>query len=124
MSRKNVVFISLPMSGIPDKEVEEHILEAKAWYLERTAYDIQDVAFVHNLRCPAPDNVESVVHKPLWYLGLAISSMSSCDEVLFYPGWQDARGCLCEYIIAKTYGVPCLDMAEESKEAVTDEKRD
>lgn len=101
---KHIVFISLPMSGIPDDMIREDIQKAKNAYLAITKRDIQDVAFVDNMSCQMP--VGTVQKEGVWYLGEALKLLSKCDEAFFWLGWRRARGCMIEHEVCTMYNIP------------------
>lgn len=101
---KHVVFISLPMSGIPDEVILQDIDSAKVAYLAITKRDIQDVAFVDNMGCQMP--VGTVQKEGVWYLGEALKLLSKCDEAFFWLGWRGARGCMIEHEVCMMYNIP------------------
>lgn len=113
---KHVVFISLPMSGLSDEEIQNNLSKARAYYLIHNEMDIRDVAFVDNFNA---DEITAMwgtkpEYKSIRRLGYALCRMSSCDEVLFYPGWEKARGCRVERKVCHEYDIPFHDMEEST----------
>lgn len=108
---KHVVFISLPMSGIPDDMIREDIQKAKDAYLVVTKRNIQDVAFVDNMSCQMP--VGTVQKEGVWYLGEALKLLSKCDEAFFWLGWRGARGCTVEHDVCVLYHIPMISVEED-----------
>lgn len=99
------VFISLPMSGRTDKEVFTEIEGIKKIFTEYANEELPDeeIIFVDTyVQQSAPD---ICVTEPLWYLGESIKIMSTCDAVIFAPGWAMARGCKIEHDTALEYGI-------------------
>lgn len=45
---------------------------------------------------------------PIYYLAKSIEILDKADRVIFMQGWENARGCLIEYQIAKCYGKEIL----------------
>ena len=45
---------------------------------------------------------------PIYYLAKSIEILDKADRVVFMQGWENARGCLIEYQIAKSYGKEIL----------------
>lgn len=119
------VFLSLPMSGRTDEEIEKQIEEMKRLILESKIFGDEAVIFVHNFgHNPqgygiAEDYEEhGIIHrcipaecrqKPLLYLGYAIKQMAYVDYVFFGNGWVQARGCCVEREVALSYGIPVID---------------
>lgn len=112
---KHVVFISLPMSGIPDDIILQDIESAKAAYLAISGWDIQDVAFINNFDAgyytDEGSNSNEMVkgmadHRNVWFLGHALLKLSRCDEAFFWAGWRKARGCMIEHEVCTMYNIP------------------
>lgn len=112
---KRVVFISLPMSGIPDELIKADIERAKEAYLAITKLDILDVVFVDNLNCPDPNDEwpDTVGRDNVWYLGHAITKLSKCDEAFFWLGWHEAKGCIIERNVCDLYKIPVITIEQE-----------
>lgn len=103
---KKVVFISLPMSGIPDDIVRASIEQAKGVYLSITNLDISQVVFVDTMNNPDPPEYVKDDQKGVWYLGHSLTHLAKCDEAFFWFGWRKARGCQVEHDVCVTYGIP------------------
>lgn len=77
------VFISHPMNGKTDKEIEEERLSivSKLREIVDEPFEVIDSFF------------KSVPHdaKPLWFLGKSIELLSEADLVYFAKGWETAR---------------------------------
>lgn len=105
------VFISQPMK---DKTREEIIKEYRtiAWVYEdlaKATHTLKDVDKV-NIIGPYFDDSKGVKSDPVCFLGETIKLMSHADYVVFCNGWEDARSCRIERIIANEYGIPCVDV--------------
>ena len=101
------VFISLPMKGKSDEDIQQDLMKAKKVY-EAANLNGDSVQFCHNhdpqiraLYCGAKEEYEGV-----WYLGKAFQAMSKCDEVFFYGDWESAKGCVFEHAVCVEYGIP------------------
>lgn len=95
------VFISQPMGGKTDKEIEERLsIISKISETVDESFEVIDSFF------------KSASHdaKPLWFLGKSIELLSSADLVYFSKGWENARGCRIEHECALEY---MLDRIEE-----------
>lgn len=119
------VFLSLPMSGRTDKEIEKQIEEMKRWILKSKYFGDEAIIFVHNLGCNpqgygiADDYEERGIsyrrvqaecrHKSLLYLTPAIEQMAYVDCVFFGNGWAKARGCCVERNVALSYHIPVVN---------------
>ena len=106
---KHVVFISLPMSGIPDDMVKENIEKAKIAYSFLSGRSINDVSFIATMDNPDPPDYIKNDQIGVWYLGHSLTKLAKCDECFFYTGWKNARGCLIEWQVCKQYGIDILE---------------
>ena len=107
---KHLVFISLPMKGLKDDVIREHIEEAKECYLRKTGMDIRNVDFVDTMNNPDPPLDMPEWKYGVWYLGFSIVKLSQCNEAFFYRGWEKARGCRVEHAVAEEYDIPFSHM--------------
>lgn len=89
------VFISHPMNGKTDKEIEEERLRIVSKISETVdePFEVIDSFFK-----TAPHDA-----KPLWFLGKSIELLSTADLVYFAKGWENARGCRFEHSCAVAY---------------------
>lgn len=102
------VFISQPMNGMTDKQIERErdlaIADAtsqiKACYPED--WDEKDGNEVEVMDTKINGLIPGT--HPLVYLGKSIEMMANADVVYFAKGWENARGCLIEHECAKKYG--------------------
>lgn len=98
------IFISQPLSGIPDELAKQKRLEAEDNI--RSMLDSSDIEFLHHTEDIAPDDVEN---KRVWYLGQSISIMAQADYIVFIEGWENAFGCIIEHHIAELYGFKIIN---------------
>ena len=95
------VFISQPMNGLSDSDIEKNRAEVieklHKWYGE---IEIIDTFIKEN----PPDNVNS----GLWYLAKSLELLSQADVAYFAKGWTTARGCKIEFKCSKEYGITCV----------------
>lgn len=107
------IFLSLPMKGVPFKEILYNIECMKAEILQEIEADpkrfgvisLTEIEFVDNSRGishPADD----YKHPPLWYLGQAIQRLGDCDYIAFQEDWEFANGCRAEFEISRIYQIP------------------
>ena len=95
------VMISQPMKGKTKEQIEaerKSVVET----ITNAGAEVIDTIFA-----PSPEEAQN---KPLWYFSKAIEAMSTADIVVFLPGWENARGCVIEHIIASAYGITIVDM--------------
>ena len=46
-----------------------------------------------------------VIHESLWYLGRSLQFLADADIAYFSQGWDQARGCIIENMVAQRYGI-------------------
>lgn len=103
------VFLSLPMSGRTDEEIEKQIEEMKRLILESKIFGDEEVAFIDNFTSQISYRPIPVRQEPLLYLSKAVDAMAYVDYVFFGNGWVQARGCCAERDVALSYGIPVID---------------
>ena len=99
------VFVSQPMRGYSEAEIEsarEEALQTLAAYLGVPRDELSDIPKA------SPERVSSLT--PVECLGASVKSMARADYVVFAKGWDDARGCRVEHLVAVEYGIPRLEM--------------
>ena len=94
------VFISQPMKGLTNEEIESKRAEAIGYIKACLG---EDVEIIDSFFKDAPADA-----KPLWYLAESIHLLATADYVYFVEGWQNARGCIIEHLCASTYGISIL----------------
>ena len=98
MKRKRI-YISIPISGHDLEEVKakaKDIIECILWYelgIEK-GFDIITPFDV----CPEPDKPYS------YYMGKDIEALLECDAIYLCEGWQNSKGCMAEFEVARIYG--------------------
>lgn len=95
------VFISQPMHGLSEQEIETRRADIVNKLTEVTDKEIEVVNPIQ--REDAPENAGR-----LWYIGRAISDMDGCDLVIFANGWRAAKGCHSEREVVDIYDVKYL----------------
>lgn len=91
------IFISQPMRGRSDKEIQSERAEMMD-AVKRQYGDVEELdTFFSN-------------HEwgPLMCLAKSIEALSQADAAVFAPGWQNARGCRIEHQCCVDYVVPIL----------------
>lgn len=101
MKRKRI-YISIPISG---HDIEE--VKAKARVVRvRLLYDVfglkkgchrPDVITPFDV-CPEPDKSYP------YYMGKDIEALLECDAIYLCEGWQNSKGCMAEFEVARIYG--------------------
>ena len=98
------LFISQPMKGKTDKEIEAERVKAVE---EAKAVLNDDVEVIDSFFKEAP-----VDAKPLWFLGKSIELLSGADAAYFAKGWDKYRGCKIEHTCAVEYGIKVIEYVE------------
>lgn len=105
------LFISQPMRGKSDKEIESEredlIAIAKAVYAGRGEVEVIDSFFKGGLDVPAGTKA------PLYYLSKSLELLATADVAIFAEDWREARGCRIEHECADGYGVARIELPEE-----------
>ena len=97
------LFVSQPMRDKSKKEIKLHRNIALINTIRKTGENIQLINSWIN-----QDPPESVKNAGLWYLGKSLITLAKADIVYFCKGWQDYRGCKCEYTAALEYGLEII----------------
>lgn len=97
------IFISQPLTGIPEEESTAQRLEAEEAL--RYYYKDEDLQFIHHTEKTAPKDVKS---KRLWYLGKSITILADADAIAFLPGWARSSGCRIEFSISNEYKIESI----------------
>ncbi len=98
------VMISLPMRGRMQSDIDARY-NAAMRTLTAAGHTVADTRNLDRLVSRSEAFESGVKQYDLLCLGEALQVMSTCDAVYFCEGWQDARGCMMEYLAAKWYGL-------------------
>ena len=99
------LFISQPMGGKTDEEIEAERVKAVK---EAKAVLNDDVEVIDSFFKDAP-----VDARPLWFLGKSIELLSVADIAYFAKDWDKYRGCKIEHSCAVEYGIKVIEYAED-----------
>ena len=92
------LFISQPMANLTEQQIrearEEAVKEIKKLYGDEEIKVIDSII-----------TEETEGKAPIWFLGKSIELMADADICVFLEGWEDARGCRVEHLVAEEYGV-------------------
>lgn len=94
------LFISQPMNGKSNEEIEEVRQKAISTASKKLG---EDVEVIDSFFKDAPHDA-----KPLWFLGKSLELLSTADVAYFANGWRQARGCRIEYQCATEYGIETI----------------
>lgn len=99
------LFISQPMNGKTNEEIEETRKKAIS-----SATDMlgEPVEVIDSFFKDAPHDA-----RPLWFLGKSLELLATADVAYFAKGWENARGCKIEHECAIEYGI---DLIEDYKD--------
>ena len=95
------LFISQPMHGKTDTEIENERIKAIE---DAKAVLKEDVEVIDSFFKGAPVDV-----RPLWFLGKSIELLSQADIVYFTKDWDKYRGCKIEHICAIEYDLNIIE---------------
>ena len=113
------VFISVPMIGKTEEEIEGAILLAKRAFLKKM-HDIGHHSrvwnFVDNYHTKHTDEPKDCIDNSLHYLSEAIDKLSTCQIAVFGKGWEGARGCVTEHRICELYKINIVEPKKECKD--------
>lgn len=102
------VFISQPMRGKTDEEIErkrESAIKRLENYMGRSV-EIVNRDFRTN-KVP-PDTLTTKDAKSLWYLGNSIQKLAQADAIYLVKGHEKNPGCLIERECAMEYGISLI----------------
>ena len=91
------IYISIPISGHDLEKVKEKVRKARIW----VSYWYQDVITPFDV-CPEPDKPYS------YYMGKDIEALLECDAIYLCEGWQNSKGCMAEFEVARIYNKQIL----------------
>ncbi len=103
MSNRIKVFISQPMTGKDDAEIEAE-RDGIMSLMQQVLGDVVE-------EIPSWFKGDVGHMKPLRMLGMALELMSDADVVVFADGWEEARGCRIEHECAVQYGYKVIDLS-------------
>ena len=91
------IFISQPMAGKSDSEIQRARTNAICTLTDNySEIEILDTVF------------KDYDGNAVQFLGKSISKLAEADMAVFLNGWQIARGCRAEEMVAYLYGIPSL----------------
>lgn len=111
------VFVSQPMSGLTNEEINKNRIKSMEvlQFLNPDIIIEYDPASLYIEEDPEMEKVLSVddpdISKnriSIFYFLRSIQHMVDKDAIVFLDGWQNSRGCILEYFIAKAFGMTIL----------------
>ena len=115
---KKTIFLSLPMKGRTDVDIQNTIFGMKR--IITAMYPNDKLVFIDNFkavevlgegryRTPYTPEPEDLVHKPIYYLSKALEKMAKCDYIAVIENQNcnlfNYRGCYIEEEVARNYGL-------------------
>lgn len=94
------LFISIPMRDKSDSTIKLLMADAKSIIEDRLCEEFELIDTL--IQDKEPDDSMN----GCWHLGQSISMLSKADLVAFAPGWENAPGCMVEYIVCLSYKIP------------------
>ena len=102
------VFISQPMGGIYKDKFEQDRAAAKQHIYN--ALGGVPIKFIESyIETHSDINFRFKSREPIWYLAQALILLADADYIYFVDGWQTARGCKVERLVAEEYGIPIIE---------------
>jgi hypothetical protein len=86
------IMISQPMNGKTEKQIKDE-RKYLVQELEEQGHEVIDTII--------KDFDDEV--SPILYLAKSIEFLDKADGIIFMKGWEDARGCVIEHLIAEKY---------------------
>jgi hypothetical protein len=99
--------LTQPMAGKTDEEIvatRNRAINA----METMGYTVVNTFFTDEWYSKEKMKERGVVQIPICFLAKSLENMSLCDAVYFVKGWESARGCKIEHMVAEAYGVKIL----------------
>ena len=101
MKRKRI-YISIPISGHDLEEVKEKARDIRKFLLLdefdwEKGWNSTDVITPFDV-CPETGKPYS------YYMGKDIEALLKCDTIYLCEGWQNSKGCMAEFEVARIYG--------------------
>lgn len=102
------VFISQPMGGIYKDKFERDRAAAKQHIYN--ALGGIPIEFIESYIEHNPNiNFRFKSREPIWYLAQSLILLADADYIYFVNGWQTARGCKVERLVAEEYDIPIIE---------------
>ncbi len=98
MSKPRRIFISGPMTGLPNHNFP--VFDTAARRLERAGWEVVNPADNFGGRTDLPRSS---------YLRADVVLLLQCDALAVLPGWEASLGAKIEYLLARELGMPVFD---------------
>lgn len=104
------VFISMPMADKTEAEIKNE----RATIIERITRFLQSESgeelYIIDSYIDIPESELEGKNTGLMYLGKSIELLAGADIAVFAPGYENARGCVCEFTAAEKYGIRVIKL--------------
>ena len=97
------VFISLPITSLPNPNREERIAQSK-----KEARLMADVFRDKGYDPITPFDVTKNGMTEPQCIGACITALLECDYVYFCKGWETSRGCRIEHLVAEEHFIEII----------------
>ena len=110
------IFLSQPMNGRSLKEVMDERCKVLGPIIAsiKAGFDLHDhiwgddtIEIIDSIVAEDPPSNLEDDQIGIWYLSKSIEKMVDADFAIFFPGWNTARGCRIEELVANQYTIPC-----------------
>lgn len=110
---KKRVYLSGPMSGIPEKNKAE-FCKAQAHYMSEgffviNPHEIGETMYFVMTRTHGKEPIER------YYIAEDLQYLGHCDMMVLLPGWENSKGCNIEIAFATQYDIPIYQAYTERK---------
>ena len=95
------VFISQPMRDLSDEDIQRVRSEALVYAQHYLNDEVREIPSYFE---------ENKSMSPVECLGASIKLMGMADLVVFAQGWEEARGCRIEHMVAIEYDLPVKEI--------------
>ncbi len=98
MSQPQRIYLSGPMTGVPDHNFPA--FRAAAEHFQQEGWEVVNPADNFGGRTDLPRGS---------YLRADVALLLQCDAIAMLPGWQASQGAKLEYLLARELGLPVYD---------------
>lgn len=95
-----IAMISQPMANKTNEQIEKERKELVET-LEEQGYDVLDTVLTEN---------DVSKDDPICYLAKSLELLAEADILVCMKGWEEARGCRIEHLVAKEYGKEIMEL--------------
>lgn len=100
------VFISVPMNGRTDEEIDA---DTERIFMNYQNLTINNSEFLETFFDDEDFEGVDYENMPLAYLSKSLDVLAQAEIAIFAKGWEKARGCRIEHQCAVDYGIPIIE---------------